>query len=494
MNRKEYQLNFQKASPVILEKMPGFVRADHPTFVAFLEAYFEWLESDYSEFSPYDIKFAKDVDLSIDSFIDHFRNEFLVNFPKNLAVNQVTGPLDKRKLIKNIKDFYREKGTEKSFNFLFRILFDVDVDIYLPKFDILRASDGTWTEQKSIRTTVNLGTNIFKTINKQIQQIDLETNTVKGYARVSRAIVFRRGEFEVAELFLNDIQGDLQPGFPIRFSVEDQDKDFLETHTYDCVTSINVTNSGRGHIVGEFVGITGGNGTGAYGVVNRVDSDGGVLQIRMVDFGVNYTDDGSIAVQFTQTQEEADTGTPTATGLASTGALCDYQGFYSDDRGQLSSGKVLQDNRYYQDFSYVLKSEIVISRYRDIIKQLIHPAGFAFYGAVSIKRCVESDIANAHSILQFEVPLIGHYTPYTLDTTDDLSLAYPNGYFSPIAGTTLATPGNPKSDSFWIIYSHPNTRGLINIPTGTRFGDIIIDDFFHMPTTYIGNTCGVNVR
>ena len=56
-------------------------------------------------------------------------------------------------------------------------------------------------------------------------------------------------------------------------------------------------------------------------------------------------------------------------------------GYWEGTKGFLSSDKYLQDNFYYQEFSYVIKSKQFINRYRDVVKNLIHPSGTALFGS-----------------------------------------------------------------------------------------------------------------
>lgn len=55
------------------------------------------------------------------------------------------------------------------------------------------------------------------------------------------------------------------------------------------------------------------------------------------------------------------------------------QGIYLDTKGQPSSFSVLQ-SRNYNDYTYVLSVEQPISKYRDILKNLLHPAGMKVIG------------------------------------------------------------------------------------------------------------------
>ena len=91
-----------------------------------------------------------DVDDTVDTFFDQFKAQFLESIPKSLA----TG-LNKRKLLKNIKDLYRVKGTKKAHELFFRILLDDTAELYYPAEDMLRVSDGKWGSNYVLRVVQN---------------------------------------------------------------------------------------------------------------------------------------------------------------------------------------------------------------------------------------------------------------------------------------------------------------------------------------------------
>ena len=135
-----------KISNLIESQVPFFVRNDHENFVAFVEAYYEFLEQQTGVVNvTKSLLNQADVDLT-DIFVEKFYDNFLPFIPKDTAV-------DKTLILKHIKDFYRSRGTEKSIRFLMRILFDEDVEFYYPQRDILRVSDGKWFQEKSIKIT-----------------------------------------------------------------------------------------------------------------------------------------------------------------------------------------------------------------------------------------------------------------------------------------------------------------------------------------------------
>ena len=75
--------------------------------------------------------------------------------------------------------------------------------------------------------------------------------------------------------------------------------------------------------------------------------------------------------------------TPDITSIIS--AVTNISGFFSDDLGKLStSSQKIQDSYFYQDFSYVIRSQIPVSDWREIIKDSTHPAGFLVFGEVIV--------------------------------------------------------------------------------------------------------------
>jgi hypothetical protein len=140
-------VNKNKISVVAPSQLPAFVQDDYPTFVAFLQAYYEYLEQEGKlSWTNEKLESAFDIDETLDDFIDFFKNQYLHQFPAEILA-------DKALLIKNIKQFYLAKGSEKSLKFLFRALFGEDISIIYPNRSILRVSDGKWIREQALRVT-----------------------------------------------------------------------------------------------------------------------------------------------------------------------------------------------------------------------------------------------------------------------------------------------------------------------------------------------------
>ncbi|MBU3748737.1 MAG: hypothetical protein FGM36_15920, partial [Burkholderiaceae bacterium] len=85
-----------KTSLLINKQVPEFIREEYPLFISFLEAYYEFLDSENNVYGKgKDLRNIKDVDLTLEEFEANFFNTFLPLVPRNSA-------LSKEKLIKNI--------------------------------------------------------------------------------------------------------------------------------------------------------------------------------------------------------------------------------------------------------------------------------------------------------------------------------------------------------------------------------------------------------
>ena len=75
----------------------------------------------------------------------------------------------------------------------------------------------------------------------------------------------------------------------------------------------------------------------------------------------------------------------------SLGPLAKYPGYYVNNDGFLDDAIFIQDSRYYQAYSYVIKIDEALDTYKTAVKNLIHPAGMAIFGEYDIRN--EFDIS-----------------------------------------------------------------------------------------------------
>jgi len=272
-----------KVSSVVSRQVPEFIREDNAQFISFLEAYYEFLEQTEKR----DLGSTRDIDDTVDSFIQYFRNEVLLHVPISVLS-------DKRYLAKQIHEVYRSKGTIKSYEFLFRILFNETPQLYFPKVDMLRLSDGKWDQAVVIRCTETTG-NSFNLIGQTISQ---------GITRgsVESVIKFQIGSDTIAELTLNEKS--IVGTFNTTDSITGLDNTTNTSITLDVlsvITNFEINRNGSYYRVGDPIDLISGSGTDAqievtnigYGSIDNIiiDSPGSGYTIG-TELTFNNTDAG----------------------------------------------------------------------------------------------------------------------------------------------------------------------------------------------------------
>jgi len=144
-----------KTSILVSEQVPEYINDEYPLFISFMEAYYEFLETPQGTQKnnvlglAKDLRYISDVDISINSFERSFFDMYASLIPRDVKVNKET-------LIKNVLPLYLARGNEKSFKLLFRLLFGDEVEVILPKNNVLKASDGQWTVDNILKLETDI--------------------------------------------------------------------------------------------------------------------------------------------------------------------------------------------------------------------------------------------------------------------------------------------------------------------------------------------------
>lgn len=465
-----------QTSSLIPNQVPEFVRADYPTFVAFVEAYYEYLDN-----QGVDLKNLRDLDTTIDSFIQYFKKELAVNLPKEITV-------DERFLLQHIKDQYLAKGSAGSYKLLFKLLYDKNVQLTYPGKQMLRASDGKWQQDLSIFVKVTIGTpdvidgklvdvvkpnRTFKLLIDKRQYVEVE---------IERVVAISDDTFE----FFIDRKyfGDIAVGDQIRYKEE-----FVGT-IVSTTSTAKVTQVGTGFKAGQLFELKNGSGVRSILKVTRVSSIGAILSAEFIKYGIGYETDFSVTINstndyYTNTNDlllttvtispgalaitdatrgfseqgyinrvdyaydgtapslsmywdgtyagavarefvtEASSGVVVTTETPAVvkvnlGALAKYPGYYSANDGFLDDAVYIQDSRYYQVFSYVLRIDERLASYKTAVKTMVHPAGTALFGEFEVSN--NFDISVELESLVKSLALSLRDTATLVDTADTTGL------------------------------------------------------------------------
>jgi hypothetical protein len=419
----------EKISTIVESQLPEFIRSDYPTFVAFLQAYYRYIEQDQEAYEL--IKNAlsyRDIDSTAASFVQYFLQNYATDLPLTALANR-------KLLVKRIKDLYEAKGSELSFQLLFRLFYDVDVEVKYPYEYVLRPSDGRWEQLLSIRAETESGS--ISDIANRI--LIYEKN---GFTYEVPIVRVRILSGSIVELFF-------QTNTPAPYEVGDYVyvKNNSQTTIYvgrikGSPNGYRVSNFGQGFKVGSMYTIDFEGGVNMVIQITKITESGGIAALRFISFGYNYPTtfeielftvelfsygvsrnivrsfESILGVTDTITVSKSDYFAETYTvsnpdyvvqlyqtvtydpnfvsstvrgrGDSSsieftTGALCRYPGQFLNNKGFLSEPDVrLQDDKLFQPFAYQLESELDIETFYDITKKIVHPAGTNLFNNVKI--------------------------------------------------------------------------------------------------------------
>jgi hypothetical protein len=230
------------------------------------------------------LKPFQNVDKAPSGFVELFRKEFLHGMPKGMLG-------DKSRVLKNIKDFYRAKGNEASFKYIFRLLYGKeDVSFYYPSTDILRLSDGRWTLDKTLKIDYEQANN-FAVFEGRI----VKGATSNVTAVVERTVTYQVGATTISELYLSQIDANnatdgystFSSGETITTTTADANGDFGSATTTGILSTIDITEGGSNYSVGDDIVVSGGNGAEAAVKVASV-TDSTISDFTIVDGGDGY--------------------------------------------------------------------------------------------------------------------------------------------------------------------------------------------------------------
>jgi len=287
--------DFQKTSLLIPSQLPSFVREnpDYDKFVTFLQAYYEWMEvnGNVTERSKNILNY-KDIDRTTEEFLQYFTDEFLQYFPQEVLI-------DKRTAVKYARQLYYTKGTPASYQFLFRVLYDSDFDIFYTKDAVLKASDGSWYVARSLKLATG-NTNFLKVNNYR-----LFGETTKSIATIENAT----STGNRVEVFISDITRLFQSGEFVRVvDTNNQDVLFggqpLRAKIVGQISQIRIDPNRRGLLyqTGDPVVVYGGlnsaNGLGASATVASTTS-GSIQRINVVDGSYGFRPDPNTIISLT---------------------------------------------------------------------------------------------------------------------------------------------------------------------------------------------------
>jgi len=180
-------------------------------------------------------------DLTTNGILEWFKKELYPNIRNTAAV-------DLRYFLKHLKQFYRAKGSEKSYRTLFRALYGQDsLDFYYPKTDMFKISDGNWLQDTVLQLSYDLSYLDFN-------GLTITGNSSSATAFVSNVTTRKVGTVPVVELVVTTFVGTFEVSEVITATTA-AGIDLSATLT-GMLTDIIIVNGGEGYSIDEALTVT----------------------------------------------------------------------------------------------------------------------------------------------------------------------------------------------------------------------------------------------
>jgi len=272
-----------KISLFVQQQFPSFYAESGADFVQFVNEYYKYLESTNNTvyFARNLIEF-RDIDKTIDDFVVHFKEKYLKNFPLELAVPNT------KFLVKHIMDFYRSKGSQRSYEIFFKATYGVTPTIYYPKEDLFKLSDGTWFVPVYLELEPGL-TNTNTLAGRQV--VGSSTQATAFVERITRTRV--GGKYIIVAL-LSGVNGTFAAGEILTLNSNPIIEGYPKI--LGSLSSCDVITGGAGFSVGDIVRFTTGSGKGGLLRVSSVASETGVVRFTLDEGGFGYMSNSTVLV------------------------------------------------------------------------------------------------------------------------------------------------------------------------------------------------------
>jgi len=136
-----------------------------------------------------------DVEHTLDDFVAYFRDTYLRDIPRGLTDTTV--------LIPRILDFYQSRGSEASYQFLFRSLYGKDVEFSYPRESVFTTSDNEWVKPTILRLDYDQDDSVTGNV-ALIETREIVGQSSNAHATVLQAVQAFEGDRRVVRLFISE--------------------------------------------------------------------------------------------------------------------------------------------------------------------------------------------------------------------------------------------------------------------------------------------------
>jgi hypothetical protein len=215
----------------------------------------------------------RDIDKTIDLFIVKFKEKYLKNIEFDISTN-------KQLLIKNSLDLYRSKGSERSIDLFFRLVYGAGASVYYPGDDLFKLSAGKWIKPQYLEIYTP---NISRTIDLVGKQITGATSGATAF--VDKYIKRKVNNSIIHVIYLSSIAGEFIHDELIYSDIVHVDSPKI----LGSVKYAEIISGGSLFEVGDIISVIGGNGAQCKARVTEVVNETGIVAFTLIDGGYGYT-------------------------------------------------------------------------------------------------------------------------------------------------------------------------------------------------------------
>ena len=281
-------------SPLVESQFPSFYREEGPQFITLIKSYYEWLEqSNNALYHARRLLEYRDIDQTVDDFIVYFKEETLKNIQFDVATN-------KRLLAKNALDFYRSKGTARSVDLFFKLVYAQPAKVYYPGDDVFKLSDNTWKIPEYLEVTNTVYNPDFE--GKQITGIRSgATAFVENYSikkKINNQVDAEGNEVKISKdihvFYITNVRGDFEFGETVVHSgTEDPRK---APKMIGSLSELQVITGASDYVVGDIVNLISNTGFNGKALVTSIANTTGQVEFTLIDGGWGYTTSPKIII------------------------------------------------------------------------------------------------------------------------------------------------------------------------------------------------------
>tara|TARA_R100000951_G_scaffold91218_1_gene79550 strand:+ start:7281 stop:10721 length:3441 start_codon:yes stop_codon:yes gene_type:complete len=265
-----------KISLFVKDQFPAFYAEEGNVFREFLGAYYEYLETTGKtiDVARNQLEY-RDIDKTTAEFLEQFKKTYLADLPGLIKT-------DDRLTIKNIMDFYKSKGSQRSIQLLFRILFNDSATVHYPSEDVIKPSDAKFILPRYIEVYAPSYDNL-----KSLEGIEIIGATTQAKAFVETISTKLLNGIRTNVLRLSNVRGDFNRGEVISKS-SDGIQDDMPVVT-GSLSDIEVTLGGSDNKIGDVFNITAATGKQGKARVTGIDDATGLVSFTLNDGGFGFT-------------------------------------------------------------------------------------------------------------------------------------------------------------------------------------------------------------